>query len=144
MNKNIQLFGGGFHHIALGVSDFERSLKFYTEIMGFKVSAEFPHPKDPSIKKIAMLDTGDGNHLEIIASPVEKPARSDLFIHVAFRSENIDAVIAKVRLAGVEIVSEPQDIELATNPPSIIRNANIKGPDGEVLELFQSKSGIML
>lgn len=144
MYKNNQLFGGGFHHVALGVQNFERSLNFYTTILGFKVCAEFPHPMDPSIKQIAMLDTGDGNHLEIIACPAEQPARSDLFLHVAFRSENIDAVIAKVRLAGIEIVSEPQDIELATNPPSIIRNANFKGPDGEILELFQSKSGIIL
>jgi catechol 2,3-dioxygenase-like lactoylglutathione lyase family enzyme len=33
--KNKKIIGGGFHHVSLKVSDLNRSIKFYTEGLGF-------------------------------------------------------------------------------------------------------------
>lgn len=38
---------GAIHHLRLTVTDFERSRKFYTELLGFEVAAEAPASDDP-------------------------------------------------------------------------------------------------
>lgn len=51
-----------FHHIALKASDFNRSLKFYTEGLGFTVFKTWG--EDDSCA--AMLDMGDGGYVELV------------------------------------------------------------------------------
>ncbi|MXX14727.1 MAG: VOC family protein, partial [Gemmatimonadetes bacterium] len=36
MSQNKTIGGGGFHHVAIRAHDFEASVKFYTEAMGFQ------------------------------------------------------------------------------------------------------------
>lgn len=38
---------GGIHHIRLTVTDIDRSRKFYTDLLGFKVAVEAPASDDP-------------------------------------------------------------------------------------------------
>ncbi len=39
---NALLGGGGFHHVAVRVHDYDAALRFYTETLGFKVSDRVP------------------------------------------------------------------------------------------------------
>lgn len=39
MGNNVVLGGGGFHHISISVKDFDASVKFYTEVLGFRQTA---------------------------------------------------------------------------------------------------------
>jgi len=55
--------GGGFHHVAIRVADFDKSVGFYTNGLGFKKHISWGEGDDRKI----MLDTGDGNFLEIYA-----------------------------------------------------------------------------
>lgn len=56
--------GMGFHHMALYVSDFDKSLSFYQKL-GMKVYTAWGQGAD----RIALLDTGDGSMLEVFAKP---------------------------------------------------------------------------
>jgi glyoxylase I family protein len=133
MGSNGILGGGGFHHVALRVYDIEASIKFYTEILGFKERVRWGEDNGRGI----LLDTGDGNYFEIFAGGTKEPKPEGAFFHLALRSDNLEQSLEAARAAGMEVTMEPTHIELGGIPVLI---AFFKGPDGEVLELFQSTS----
>ena len=59
--KNARIGGGGFHHVAFRAHDFEKSLKFYTEGIGFVPTITWGEGD----RRAVMLDTGDGNFVEL-------------------------------------------------------------------------------
>lgn len=129
---NQSISGGGFHHVAIKVADFEKSVAFYRDQLGMPVKAQWGEGNGRG----ALLDTGDGNYVEIFAGGSgEKPAAG--WFHIALRCNDVDGVIARLRAAGVPITMEPRNAPLpvpAGRPP--IRIAFFNGPDGESIELF--------
>jgi glyoxylase I family protein len=130
MGKNKVIGGGGFHHVAIRVRDFDASVKFYTEALGFTERVRWGEGD----KRGILLDTGDGNYLEIFAGGAPGPKPEGAFLHLALRTDNVDAAIEVARRAGMEVTVEPKDVSLGTVPARI---AFFKGPDGEIIELFQ-------
>jgi glyoxylase I family protein len=132
--KNKKIAGCGFHHASMKVRDLEKSLKFYTEGLGFveKVSwGEAP-------KRTVLLDTGDGNYFEISQGDPDQVQEPGIFGHIALRSDDCEAAIEAARSAGAEVTLETRDVNLPSDPPLKLRIAFFKGPDGEVIELFQN------
>jgi glyoxylase I family protein len=130
MGKNKTIGGGGFHHVAMRAHDFDASVKFYTEVLGFTERVRWGEGDGRGI----LLDTGDGNYLEIFAGGAPGPKPEGAFLHLALRTDNVDAAIEVARKAGMEVTVEPKDVSLGTVPARI---AFFKGPDGEIIELFQ-------
>jgi catechol 2,3-dioxygenase-like lactoylglutathione lyase family enzyme len=133
----------GFHHLALRVSNIDASIKFYSDVLGFKLKMDFPHPWDEKVKKIAFLDTGDGNYLELFSNASSgnhlDTNTAGEFFHVAFRPKNMDAIIERAREAGVEITLEPSDVHLESDNPTDVKVAYLQGLDGETIELIENK-----
>lgn len=125
----------GYHHTAITVKDFDRSLKFYREVLGLKEVLAWGE----NDRRAVMLDFGDGGCIEIFAGGTADPKPEGVFLHLALRTDNCDNAIAAVKAAGMEITSHPVDITIPSNPPKPIRIAFFKGPDGEILEFFQEK-----
>lgn len=137
MGNNTTIGGGGFHHVAIRAHDFDASVKFYTEALGFTEKIAWGDGDGRAI----MLDTGDGNYLEIFANgqPGEKPEGS--IIHFALRTSDADGAIERARSAGAKVTIEPKDVEIQSRPgPTPVRLAFFEGPDGEVIELFQNET----
>ena len=131
-NKKIK--GCGFHHISMKVKDLEKSIKFY-KALGFteKVSwGEAP-------KKIVLLDTGDGNYFEISQSEPEQVWDEGVFRHIALRADDCATALELARKLGAEVTVETRNVTLKSDPPMPIRIAFFKGPDGELIELFQNE-----
>ena len=141
-STNPKLSGSGFHHIALRVRDFDKSLQFYTEGMGFTVA----HAWGAEESRIALLDLGDGNYLELFASKPGQLPESGMepaawpFFHLALRSTNVDKDIEMVRALGCQITVEPKSVPVgdANHPMKTIRVGFFLGPDNETLEFFQN------
>ena len=57
-----------------------------------------------------------------------------IFQHLA---DDCGAALEAARAAGAEVTVETKDVTISTEPPLPIRIAFFKGPDGEVVELFQ-------
>ena len=139
ISTNRVLSGAGFHHIALRARDFEKSLDFYTNSLGFPVAHQWGEGEG----RIALLDMGDGNYVELFASrPDQNPDPAATppawpYFHLAIRSNNVDADIDRVRGLGCTITVEPKSVDLG-NPPKTIRVGFFLGPDGEVLEFFHN------
>ena len=133
--KNLKIKGCGFHHVSMKARDLDKSLKFYTEGLGFV--ERFGWGQAP--RRTVLLDTGDGNYFEISQGNPEQVYEDGAFQHIALRVDDCDAAIEAARAAGAEVTLEPRDIMLPTEPSIPIRIAFFKGPDGEVIELFQDE-----
>ena len=137
MTTNKTIGGGGFHHVAMRVKDFGRSHRFYTQALGFKETYAWRRGEI----RAAMLDTGDGNYLEIYSGAGDRAEQESLpLLHFALRTSDCDAATEAARRGGAEITVEPKDVDIPTEPgPYRIRLSFCKGPDGELIEFFQEK-----
>lgn len=132
-NKKIK--GCGFHHLSMSVRDLEKSIEFYTEALGFVEKVSWG--KAP--KRTVLLDTGDGNYFEISQADSPQDFEEGVFKHIALRVDDCKAAIELARKAGAEVTMETRDIDLSSEPSIPIRIAFFKGPDGEIVELFQNE-----
>jgi glyoxylase I family protein len=132
---NAKLGGGGFHHVALRSADFDASVAFYTSVLGFREALRWGDGDGQAI----MLDAGQGACLEIFAGGDGKAADGRPILHFALNCEDVDGVIARVRQAGMDVTMEPKDVDIPSQPPTGVRIAFFKGPDGELVELFHRR-----
>ena len=91
------------HHVAIIVSDYERSREFYVNKLGFSVVRENYRPD----KKDWKLDlrVNDTTELELFApeNPPKRPSYPEAcgLRHLAFRVENIEQTIEELEKLGI-------------------------------------------
>jgi glyoxylase I family protein len=133
--KNAVLGGGGFHHVALKVKDFDAAKRFYVEGLGFSEKIAWGEGD----KRAVMLDAGDGNYIEIFAGGAE-PKADGAVMHFALRAGNCDAALARAKAFGAQVTMEPKSLEIPSTPfKTPVRIAFCKGPGGETIEFFQNE-----
>jgi len=137
MPANPILGGGGFHHVAVKTRDWPATLRFYCAGLGCTEKIAW----DAAPKRAVMLDTGDGNYLEVFEDLAWAPAPQGPIYHFAFRTTRLDAVVAHLRALGVKITVEPRDVTIRTTNGAgevPVRLAFCEGPNGESIELLQN------
>jgi len=136
-STNCTVGGCGFHHVAIRARSYDASVKFYTEALGFKTRVEW----GDAPKRATMLDTGDGNYLEIFERPDQPPVDHEAAIlHFALRTTDCDAALERARAAGAVVTMESKDVDLPAKSGIVpVRIAFCKGPDGEVIEFFENE-----
>jgi glyoxylase I family protein len=136
-HKNNLIQGCGFHHVAIRTSNWDRSLEFWQKGMGFEPAVQWGEAP----RRAIMLDTGDGNYLEIFErDPVPEGVPSEAAIlHFCLRTDDCDAALERARAAGAEVTVEPKTVAIFGEPKIPVRLAFFKGPDGEICELFQNE-----
>lgn len=140
--RNKILGGGGFHHVAIRSRDFDKTVDFYTRVLGFTPKINW----QAAPKRAVMLDAGDGNYLEVFEDRDAPSGVGDAssgdgpILHFALRCDDTDAAIEHARKAGCEVTMEPEDIDIQAKELTVpIRIAFCKGPDGELIEFFQNE-----
>ena len=138
----------GFHHVAIRAVDFDESIRFYTEGLGFRV--HFPFSIPGRIDRAAFLDTGDGRFVELFGSGStvqaegrrrrsnEEPTEGAL-LHFCLKVADTDAAYARAMAAGAASRVEPRSVRLGEDPLVEVRIAFVTGPNGEVIEFMQSE-----
>jgi glyoxylase I family protein len=122
----------GFHHIALKASDFEKTCEFYKAI-GLKERVRWGEGDGRAV----MMDMGDGCCIEIFAGGENRERTDERFLHLAFRTDYVDATYQAAIKAGAVSKVEPCEVAPAGATPCIkMRIAFVFGPDGEILEFF--------
>lgn len=122
----------GIHHIAIICSDYQRSRRFYTEILGFPVVREVWREERQSWK--CDLDAGNAQiELFSFPAPPRRPTRPEAcgLRHLAFCVQDLDGEVARLEAAGVEC--EPVRID----PYTERRFTFFADPDALPLELYE-------
>ena len=133
---NEKLGGGGFHHVAVRVPDFDAGLRFYRDVLGFQEKVGWGEGD----KRVALLDAGDGAYVELFGGGQANAKLEGAFLHMAIRTSDVDGAVERARAAGMEVTVEPKDVTLQSRPFQVpVRLAFFKGPGGEVIELFQNE-----
>jgi glyoxylase I family protein len=138
----------GFHHVAIRAIDFDETIRFYTEGLGFGVHYRFSVPE--RIDRAAFLDAGDGRFVEVFGqgSTVQSEGRrrqpheertEGAMLHFCLRVVDVDASYERALAAGAQSRIAPRTGRLGEDPVVEVRIAFVTGPNGEVIELLQSE-----
>ncbi len=123
------------HHAAIICSDYPRSKRFYTDVLGLRVVAETYRALRDSWKLDLALP--DGTQIELFSFPGAPPRPSwpeaQGLRHLAFAVENLDASVASLMAAGVTV--EPVRVDELTGA----RFTFFADPDGLPLELVEPR-----
>ena len=136
-------------HVGICVSDMERSLRFYRDLLGFRFEHDLHVEGEPSDTLLRLrgvtLDAAylqrDGVRIELLrfASPPAPPARTRTMhehglTHLSFRVADVEATVAALRAAGERVLDET----IIRIPQVQAAACFVVDPDGQLIELVQS------
>jgi catechol 2,3-dioxygenase-like lactoylglutathione lyase family enzyme len=137
-------------HTGITVSDVERSLAFWRDVLGFELShrahqtgalaAEITGVPGAEIL-IAVLKA-PGHKIELLEyrAPADRaqfrPRPCDVgSVHVALTVDNLDAVLERIAASGWAAAGKPQTLTVGPNTGK--RVIYVRDPDGTTIELMQ-------
>jgi len=143
----------GVSHIAIGVTDMERAIPFYRDVIGLRVSIDREERRDnpdrPFRRRAVYLrwDEGPGSGYVVLdqqfdRDPAGEPsALFDLCIHhVSFLVDDIYAVMDRAAAAGAPTMGPPARItgDWSGEPSGgASLTAMMKDPDGNIIQVDQ-------
>lgn len=121
------------HHAAIICSDYERSKRFYTEVLGLRVVAEHLREARQSWKLDLALPDGSQIELFSFPNPPPRPSRPEAqgLRHLAFAVQ--DVAQCKRELEAQDVVVEDIRVDEFTGR----RFTFLADPDGLPLELYE-------
>lgn len=122
------------HHVALICSDYQRSRRFYVELLGLTLIREIYREERQSWKADLRIGTAQ---LELFSfpDPAPRPSYPEArgLRHLAFSVSALEPVIARLEAEGVAV--EPIRIDPYTDQ----RFTFFSDPDGLPLELYEAR-----
>lgn len=144
-------------HVGITVSDLDRSIRFYRDVMGLNFVGELVMEGEetdilfgrPGARaRVAYLNGSDS----VEAPPVElicftsqevETERASLFrtsiSEICFRVDNLEETYRRLSAAGVECLSRVCDFDFTSSGFGKSRALYFRDPDGVVLELMESR-----
>ncbi len=113
------------NHVAISANDFNKTLDFYQNTLGFKTA--FAMPGQEGRPGLTYVQISRDTFVEIQPPAQNRP---DGFMHFGLEVENIDALVARLRAKGIEVTNP-------NNSRTGARLANITAPDGVRIELLE-------
>jgi catechol 2,3-dioxygenase-like lactoylglutathione lyase family enzyme len=137
-------------HTGITVSNLERSLAFWRNVLGFELSHRAHHTGELASEvtgvsgaeiSIAVLK-GYGHKIELLEylAPRDRK-RIDVrpcdvgSVHVAFTVENLDAVLNAISASGWRMAGKPQTLRSGPNAGKGV--IYVRDPDGTTIEFMQ-------
>ncbi|HXM73964.1 MAG TPA: VOC family protein [Chthoniobacterales bacterium] len=142
-------------HTGITVSNLERSLAFWQDVLGFELShrthqtgelaGEITGVPDAEIS-LAVLK-GYGHKIELLdyKAPPDRKQHVDLrpcdvgSVHVALLVDDLDAVLNAIAASGWKAAGKPQTLESGPNAGK--RVIYVRDPDGTTIEFMQPPTG---
>jgi lactoylglutathione lyase len=142
---------GSVYHTGFTVSDIERSLAFYRDLLGLKLlrrqTGTAPYLAavtgfEGVQLEIALLQPQDGGStLELLqylshpAEPTDRATNRPGNAHLCFRVDDIHAACAELHRHDVRLISEPTEITAGAHRGGWA--VYLRDPDGFTVELYQ-------
>jgi catechol 2,3-dioxygenase-like lactoylglutathione lyase family enzyme len=138
------------NHTGISVSDMERSLAFYRDLLGLEVILDSDVPSNEPLGKVVGMDGamgrvvwlrvgGDMIELWQWDQPAGRPLPDNYIpadrgvTHFGFETDDVDELCQRVVAAGFHANCEPQDLGLH-------KTTYIKGPDNEIIEILEDRA----
>jgi lactoylglutathione lyase len=128
-----------FIHTSIRTSNIDKSIDFYTRLMGLKLLSRREIPQNNA--EIAFLQDPEGKGAKLELTFYQKQKKfiqadyeERLFDHIAFEVENMEQTISIMRKEKITITDEP--FKLGPTGPTI---AFIEDPDGTLIELIERR-----
>ncbi len=125
-------------HTMIRVGDLDRSLKFYTDILGMKLLRRRDYPDGQFT--LAFVGYGDESENSVIELTynwgVSHYERGNAFGHLAIGVDDVYATTERIRAAGGNIVREPGPMKHGSTVLAFVED-----PDGYRIELLPLQRG---
>ncbi len=137
------------NHMSFTVSDLDRSVKFYHDVLGLEISNITERPKEFSEKATGIKDAhlniayleGGNCALELIQYLSPKGENIDTRLcnvgsaHICFNIDNFHEMIKKLKEKKVKFVGDP--LEIPAGPNKGKHMVYIEDPDSNTIELIE-------
>ncbi|CAB4923260.1 unannotated protein [freshwater metagenome] len=146
---------GAVQHTGLTVSNLERSVDFYTRILGCTLImsqektggylAEIVGYPGASVKMAHLSDPAGHHVIELFEYvtpeilPTQLEPRKIGNAHLCFMVSDLDAIYSAIKDEGVTFISGPVEVDTGANAGGA--GLYLKDPDGITMELFQPAPG---
>ena len=139
-------------HTGITVSNLERSLEFWQNVLGFEFSHRAHQTSEMAGQitgvagaeiKLAVVKAPGGHKIELLEylAPPDRKQHVDLrscdvgSVHVAFTVDNLDAVLGSIAASGWKAAGKPQT--LRSGPNAGKRVVYVRDPDGTTIEFME-------
>jgi catechol 2,3-dioxygenase-like lactoylglutathione lyase family enzyme len=144
-------------HTGITVSNLERSLAFWRDVLGFEPS-HTAHQTDEMASeitgvagaeiKLAVVKAPDGHKIELLEylAPPERKQHIDLrpcdvgSVHVALIVDDLDAILSAINASGWKAAGKPQTLQSGPNAGK--RVVYVRDPDGTTIEFMQQPEAV--
>jgi catechol 2,3-dioxygenase-like lactoylglutathione lyase family enzyme len=139
-------------HTGITVSNLERSLAFWRDVLGFEPSHTAHQAGEMAREitgvagaeiKLAVVKAPAGHKIELLEylAPSDRKRHVDLrpcdvgHVHVALTIENLDAILERIAASGWKAAGKPQTLKSGPNAGK--RVVYVRDPDGTTIEFMQ-------
>ena len=135
-------------HTGIVVSDAERSIEFYTGLLGFEIKKDMLESGDyidnfsaleGAVVRTVKMTLGNGDMVELLCyqthpevTDIDRPITRIGCSHIAMTVDNLDDTYERLVNAGVVFNSPPQ-----YSPDGFAKVTFCKDPDGSLIELVE-------
>ena len=140
-------------YFGIRVTDLDRSVRFYTELLGLKEVARGDSSQAGGGRYVLLRDRNSGQKLELNWYPNGSPYATTYLAgegldHIAFRVNDLAGTLKKLIAANVETVEIPPALRegsSGTDGASYqVKLAYVKDPDGNWIEFYEHSTPIPL
>ncbi|HKP03442.1 MAG TPA: VOC family protein [Chthoniobacterales bacterium] len=141
-------------HTGITVSDIERSLAFWRDVLGFELSHR-AHQKGELAEQITGVAGAEiviavlkapGHKIELLEyrAPIDRKKQNHLrpcdlgHVHIALTVENLEEILERMADSGWKAAGKPQTLTVGPNAGK--RVIYVRDPDGTTIELMQMPS----
>jgi glyoxylase I family protein len=139
-------------HSGITVSNLERSLVFWRDVLGFELSHTAHQTGELAQEitgvagaeiKLAVLKTPGGHKIELLEylAPPDRKKHVNLrpcdvgHVHVALLVDDLDAILEKIGASGWKAAGKPQTLKTGPNAGKHV--VYVRDPDGTTIEFMQ-------
>jgi catechol 2,3-dioxygenase-like lactoylglutathione lyase family enzyme len=143
----------GADHTGITVSNLERSLAFWRDLLGFELSHTAHQTGELAREitgvagaelKLAVLKAPGGHKIELLEylGPPDRTKHADLrpcdvgSVHVALTVNDLNAVLQRIVASGWKTAGKPQTLQSGPNAGK--RVVYVRDPDGTTIEFMQT------
>lgn len=137
----------GISHLAIGVSDMDRSLKFYRDLLGLEVMLDAEETVGQGKRRAVYMRWGrDGGFLVLSQTLGREPSGKPLRLHqvgmhhFAFLVDDLRERLEKLSRAGVKILVPPYEADATAygeKGGAKVLTCLFEDPDGTILQFDQ-------